>query len=209
MLFAASARRMSTIARSSCSAIAAAGIGVAAAMLLGGAAGAAADDGSPAAARSGASGTSGPQHMPGVVVPDQERPAAAPGVSLIKESELRERIRARWEAAIKGDFATAYSFEAPAYREKVSLDDYSFRMARKQVSWHMATLKELRYDQPDKAEAVISLEYSFALPGSDQIVRTEGDIGEYWTRIGDEWWRQEDPRTLGTALPTNPSPTPQ
>ena len=187
---------------------AAAGIAICAAVLLGWAAAAVGAEGT-SAVPAGASGTSGPQDMPGAPVPDQDRPAAAPGVALIEEAELRARIQARWDAAIKGDFAKAYSFEAPAYREAVSFDDYAFRMGHKQVRWHMATLKELRYDRADAAEAVISLEYSFALPGGDQIARTRGDISERWIRIGDEWWRQEDPRTLGKTLPTKPSPAPQ
>ena len=140
--------------------------------------------------------TGGPQSMGGEPTREPSAPAAAPGVVLAKEAELRERVQAWWDAAIKGDFAKAYSLEAPAYRASVPFDEYALRMGRKQVRWKMATLKELRYDRPDAAEAIIALDFSFALPGTDQIAETKADIRDQWTFSDGKWWRKEVERPL-------------
>jgi hypothetical protein len=146
--------------------------------------------------------------MPAPAIPDPDaKPKQAPGVRLVDEAELRERIQARWDAAIAGNFAAAYELESPAFRETMTLDEYTRRLARAQVRWHVATLKELRYDQPRNVDAVITLDYSFAIPGTDQVARTQGDISEQWTYKDGQWWRHEDvmKRPLG-ASPGPPEP---
>ena len=40
------------------------------------------------------------------------------------ESVIKERATAYWQHKIKGELAEAYLFEAPDYREKISLTDY-------------------------------------------------------------------------------------
>jgi len=171
-------------------------VGLGASLLPLGDASAAAQDAAPSAAVPDAGETGGPQDMEGK--PEQEPPApvAAPGVALKKEAELRERVQAWWDAAIKGDFAKAYSLEAPAYRASVPFDEYALGMGRKKVRWKMATLKELRYDRPDAAEAIIALDFSFALPGTDQIAETKADIRDQWTFSDGKWWRKEVERPL-------------
>ena len=38
----------------------------------------------------------------------------------ISEAELRERAEARWAALTKGDFAAAYEYETPGYRDTMT-----------------------------------------------------------------------------------------
>jgi len=143
--------------------------------------------------------TGGPQNMISTtpVAPEDAKPPRAPGVVLVKEGRLKERVHARWDAAMKGDFEKAYAFETPASREAESLEAFSFRLGRARSRWHLASLKELRYDQPDKAEAVIMIEYSFATDGGGTIVRTSGNFPDSWVFLDGDWWRQPTNARLG------------
>jgi hypothetical protein len=114
-------------------------------------------------------------------------------------------VQARWDAVIKADFKKAYTFETPEFRKANKPEDYAFQVGRSQIRWHVASLKELRYDRPDEVEAVIILEYSFALPGGDQLVQTEGKISDRWVYVDDQWWRETAPTFLGGKTQSKPS----
>jgi hypothetical protein len=77
------------------------------------------------------------------------------------------------------------------------------------VRWHLASLKDLRYHEPRKVDAVVTIEYSFALPGTDQLVRTEGDISEQWLYEDGQWWRHESAaeRSLGRPAQSSSQPS--
>lgn len=152
--------------------------------------------------------TAGPQDMrpPEAAEPEDTAPKQAPGVKLVDEDTLRQRIQARWQAAIAGDFAKVYGFETPAYRETTSQSDYASRLARSQARWHVATLKELRYDRATQCDAVIALEFSFALPGSDQLARTTTEVVEPWEFDQGQWWRKQPQKPLGGGIPPKSSP---
>jgi hypothetical protein len=159
------------------------------------------------AAKPASGSTAGPQSFrpASEAEASEEAPKQAAGVKLENEAELRKRVQARWDAALKGDFEAAYAFETPEYRKANPKEEYLFRMGRRVARWHVATLKELRYDRADEAEAIVTLEYSFALPGSDRIVRTKGNFSEHWRFSDGTWWRQESRRPLGKKAQSNPS----
>jgi hypothetical protein len=129
----------------------------------------------------------------------------APDVELPKEAELRERIQARWDAVVSGKLDKAYAFENPEYRKGHTEQEYREEFGRR-IRWHVATLKDLRYDRADEVEAVITLEYSFALSGGGQMARTSSDITERWDYSDGEWWRRHVRYTLGGKAPSKPSP---
>jgi hypothetical protein len=111
--------------------------------------------------------------------------------------KLRERVSARWEALIDRDFDRAYKFQTPEYREGTSVSDYGFRMGRSTVRWHLAALKQVRYHTPTEAEALVDLDYSFALPGTDQIARTQGQFSDWWVYREGVWWHHESGDAIG------------
>ena len=147
--------------------------------------------------------TEGPQDakVESVEVPEVRKESH---VKLPKETELRERVQARWDAVIKGDLDRAYGFETPEYRKAYTEQEYKEEFGRR-VRWHVATLKDLRYDQPDEVEAIIMLDYSFALPGGDQMARTTGQFTERWVYSDDQWWRRHARHTLGGKTQSQPS----
>ena len=150
--------------------------------------------------------TQGPQDQP---VPASDGPdtSRAAGVELPEEAELRERVQARWNAVLEGKLDKAYTFETPEYRKAHSEQEYRAEFGR-QVRWHVATLKDLRYDRADEVEAVITLDYSFALPGSAQLVRTSSDITERWVYSDHQWWRRHGRSTLVHRPRPQPPPPP-
>lgn len=161
----------------------------------------------PAASAPSRSVTSGPQDMrspAGASESGDVAPPRAPGVELIDEDKLRQRVQARWDAALQGDFAKAYAYEAPDIRKATSQQDYAFQLGRTQVRWHVASLKELRYDRPDRAIAVVTLEYSFPIAGGGELMRTSGDFPERWVFLDGEWWRQEPRRPPGGGTQAEP-----
>jgi hypothetical protein len=166
----------------------------------------------PAASESGLSVTGGPQDMPSSKAAgsadgskDESKPPRAPGVTLINEEKLKERVQARWDAVINGEFTNAYAFETPEFRKANKLADYAFRLGRASVRWHVASLKELRYDRPDQADAVVTIEYSFAISGGDSLARTSGNFPERWVFLGGDWWRQEIKEPVGGKPQPKPS----
>lgn len=149
--------------------------------------------------------TEGPQDakVESVEVPEVRR---APGVELPKEAELRERVKARWDAVVKGELDRAYGFETPEYRKAHTEQEYreEFGFGRR-IRWHVATLKDLRYDDANEVEAIITLDYSFALPSGDQVARTTGDVTEHWVYSDGLWWRRHAQQTLGGKTQSQPS----
>jgi len=147
--------------------------------------------------------TEGPQDakVESAEVPEVRKESA---VELPKEAELRERVQARWDAVIKGELERAYGFETPEYRKAHTEQEYREEFGRR-VRWHVATLKDLRYDRNDEVEAIITLDYSFALPGGDQMVRTTGEITDRWVYSDGQWWRRHARHTLGGKTQSQPS----
>jgi hypothetical protein len=153
------------------------------------------------------SGTAGPQDMPSArsAGPAESKPAHAPGVTLVDEDGLRERVQARWNAVINGEFTKAYAFETPEFRNAIEPADYAFRLGRASVRWHLASLKELRYDRADQADAVMTIEYSFAISGGDGLATTSGDFPERWVFLDGNWWRKETKAPVGSKPQPKPS----
>jgi len=106
---------------------------------------------------------------------------------------------------VNGQLDKAYAFETAEYRKAHTEQEYRDEFGRR-VRWHMATLKDLRYDRADEVETVITLDYSFALPGGGEMVRTSSEITERWVYTDDHWWRRHARYTLGGGARPQPSP---
>jgi hypothetical protein len=137
---------------------------------------------------------------PGAWAADAAPPATAPVqtqppavmVEAADEAQLKERVLARWQALIKRDFEAAYSFETPAYRAVYTVRQFLGQQGG-QVDWRMATVKEIRYDDPVVARVVVEIAYRYAEPGEgSQALSLTQDVKETWLRKDGQWWRQRD-----------------
>jgi len=122
-----------------------------------------------------------------------------------QEEQLKQRVAARWAAVIKRQFATAYEYETPDYRKAHSAQQYAGKFGSG-IDWHVATVKRIRYDRLDEADVVITIDYSFDLPGGDQPARTTGDVHERWVLDDGQWWRRDIQQPLGGGKQSEESP---
>ncbi|MDS4028025.1 MAG: hypothetical protein RKO25_13700 [Candidatus Contendobacter sp.] len=121
---------------------------------------------------------------------------ASPQPSLVTEAEetqLKERVLARWQALIRGDFEAAYQFETPAYRAVYTPSQFRYRFGN-QIRWRMANITDIHYDDdPIVARVRVEVAYRYANPekGREMLDMIQG-VNEVWLRKEGQWWRQQD-----------------
>jgi hypothetical protein len=153
------------------------------------------------AVKAGSGQTSFVPGPPGAVDSSQQaKPALPAGTKLpsafdAKDRALKARVEERWVAVIKRDFAKAYEFEAPDYKKKNSARQYAGKFGNA-IDWHKATVKTIKYARPNEAEVVVTLDYSFDLPGGEPA-RTTGDVHDRWVFVDGQWWRRNLEEPLG------------
>jgi hypothetical protein len=106
------------------------------------------------------------------------------------EAALVSRVETRWRALIARDFEAAYEFELPSYRERNSLEKFrgSFKSA---VTWVVATVSEVRYDEPMIARVKVAVEYAAPTSWPDQAEKPRAYIGEVCFKRDGQWWHSE------------------
>lgn len=104
------------------------------------------------------------------------------------EETVRKLAAQRWKSLIAGDFATAYTFATPSYRQIYSPE--AFRGSKQGVvKWVGAEI--LRVDCAEtKCSVQVELESKFMTP--IQIKGTvKSGVDETWVREGGQWWMFE------------------
>lgn len=100
---------------------------------------------------------------------------------------LTERAEARWAALIQADFARAYEFESPAYR-----DVHTLRMFVSQfggaVGWTAAKVLGITADASGEAASVKVLISYQAMDAGGGVMDGQRPVDERWVRTGGEWW---------------------
>ena len=120
--------------------------------------------------------------------------AAIPPVEVSEEleSQLRDRVLARWQTLIRGDFDAAYLFETPAYRAIYTPSQFRTRFGN-QTQWVMAKIKDIRYDDLRVARVRVKVDYRYAEPSKGgQIVDMTHEVNDVWLRKEGQWWRHQD-----------------
>lgn len=109
---------------------------------------------------------------------------------LQREPALRERVEARWAALIEGDLATAYQFSTPSFRANYTPAEYASFFGS-HVQWHLASVKEVRYDLEDQAEVIVNLTLTVPLGGSGDF-KTTVPTPERWSFVEGQWYFSTD-----------------
>lgn len=100
---------------------------------------------------------------------------------------LAQRAQARWQALIEGDFAKAYGFETPAYRQATPLRLYTSRFGS-QLRWDKAEVMEVLPD-PDGETAVVRVMIFYtAMDALGGVINGQRPVDESWVRTGGDWW---------------------
>lgn len=111
---------------------------------------------------------------------------ASPAWLDAQKPRIAARAQARWAALIKGDFATAYQFETPAYRSVFSAQQFQSQFGGAAM-WTMAKVNSVRYDQNNVALVSVDVHYTVALPAS--VGHTASRVmQERWLYTDGDWW---------------------
>lgn len=146
-------------------------------------------------ARARTSGTAGPQSEPSRQPTDaDERTSRDPTPEgLTRGTRLRSRAQQRWQQLIAGDYGATYEFMSPDYKESVERQEHAASFGD-MITWHMASVQDVRYYDQDQAEVVIALTVSFPLGG--EMMKTQIPISERWVYTGGEWYYTATPSDL-------------
>jgi hypothetical protein len=125
-----------------------------------------------------------------------------------RTAALLERVRARWDAKLKRDFAAVYEFEMPAFRAETNADAFARRFGGF-AQWHGVDVVKVSYPKDDRAVVDLMLDATIASPFDSGSMRTRTLVREHWTEEGTEWYHksQPDPGPGYPAIIPSPQPT--
>jgi len=114
--------------------------------------------------------------------------ASLPGAdSGTPEEQVAHRSEQRWAALIKHDFAAAYAFNQPAYRQVFKLEQYqkSFGGA---AEWKSAQVGKVTCEA-ERCTVKTRLTVTNLIPTfARSIPQLTSDIEEVWIRDEGQWW---------------------
>ena len=93
---------------------------------------------------------------------------------------VAEKAQQRWDALVKGDFATAYRYISPAGRKTVTQAAYASQL--KAGFWTGAKVQDVRCPTAEACEVDVTVEYQ-ALG-----LRTKTPVREQWVKADSDWW---------------------
>ena len=99
---------------------------------------------------------------------------------------LQQRVDARWDALIKKDFATAYTYTSPAYRKLYSEDAFK-RNFGGSVAWRRIEVVGVDFQGDDAATVGINLFIVYHDAQSGPLEMTTY-VREPWVRVEGQWW---------------------
>ena len=103
------------------------------------------------------------------------------------EKTLATRVEARWQAMIDHDFATAYQFTLPSYREANSLEQFKSRFGAA-VTWRGAKVTSLQYVGPETVRLSVDLEVEYVPSWGGDKQKAITAVDETWLSREGSWW---------------------
>ena len=101
---------------------------------------------------------------------------------------VRERAQARWDALLKGDFATAYSYFSPGYRSSTTVVDYEIGIRMRKVQYRTAEFQDHSCEN-NVCTVRLKVGYKVAkpVPGMTDW-KSESVVSEQWIKSNGNWW---------------------
>ena len=113
---------------------------------------------------------------------------ACAGTGETKHHPVEERAQQRWDALLKGDFDTAYTFYSPGYRSANSRVDFEISYRTRKVAIYQA--KVLGSDCSAEACDVtteVGYRVGSPVPGVSKWDSTS-NLQERWVKTEGKWW---------------------
>lgn len=105
-----------------------------------------------------------------------------------RRATLEQRVTARWDALIRKDFATAYSFNTPAYRSLFSLDAFRRNFAVGKVVWRRIEVLDVDFKDDDAAKVGINIHFVYYQAPAGKDIEMTTYAQEPWVQVDGQWW---------------------
>lgn len=121
--------------------------------------------------------------------PVTSAPSGSPATEAVeaRQEALKQRVMAKWDALIRKDFAAAYSFTSPGYRELFSLSAFKGRFGNK-VSWQRIEVVNVDWKSDDAATVSIKIHFAYYPPQAERALDMTTHVKESWVRVDGQWW---------------------
>ncbi len=101
---------------------------------------------------------------------------------------LEERAQARWDHMIARDFAEAWAYYTPGYRQTTSAEEFAATVRGRPVRWEEATVVAHNCEG-DRCEVLVEVSYRVPqAPSGLSDARGRRDLTETWIRTQEQWW---------------------
>ncbi len=118
-----------------------------------------------------------------------EMASSAPAAEAVQARRrgLEERITGKWNALIKRDFATAYSFTSPEFRKLYTLNAFKGKFGSK-VDWQRIEVVDVDFKGDDAATVGITIHFKYSPPQAQEALDMKTYVKESWVRVDGKWW---------------------
>lgn len=103
------------------------------------------------------------------------------------EGRLVQRAQQRWAALIDRDFAAAYEYATPSFREIYGAGDFALRYGR-DVTWLGAEVVRIEPRSPTSAAVHVRVDYQIVEKPTMRDLKMHSIVEEPWIRVNDDWW---------------------
>ncbi len=106
--------------------------------------------------------------------------------------DVEDLAQARWDALVERDFAAAWEFHAPGFRQTTPREDYIHDMRRRPILWLDA---EVVGTDCDDLRCNVDLKVTYravAAPHGQSQMKMTREIEELWISLDGNWWFSPD-----------------
>ena len=123
------------------------------------------------------------------VVSVESAPSDSPVIVAVEaqQAALKQRVMSKWDALIRRDFAAAYAFTSPSYRELFPLNVFKSKFGNK-VAWRRVEVVKVELKGEDAATVGINLYVGYYQPQSEKTLEMKTYVREPWVRVDGQWW---------------------
>jgi hypothetical protein len=126
--------------------------------------------------------------VPSAQVATSAAAASAQEAVEARRALLEQRVMARWDALIRKDFETAYSFTTPAYRNLFSLDAFRRNFAVGKVVWRRIEVVDVDFKGEDAAMVGINIHFVYYQAPAGNDIEMTTYTQEPWVQVDGQWW---------------------